>query len=356
MNSVQNFERMMRGEVYDRIPFDLPMTEPVVQEMERRTGSRDTVETFDTDFRYVGIPFRDRTDEWRAGYLAMGFELPERSFVGGDGYMGRVPPEGTTGAAWHLTEMLHPLSVVQTVHDLESLPFELEGDTTGLPRQVQRIHQEGRVATISLECTVFENAWYRRGMDLLFEDLLEQNGIAEWLLDFYKERSKRAATAASAAGVDLIRLGDDVGTQRGMMLSAKMWREVLKPRLAEVISAAKQAGDAWIQYHSDGDIREIVDDLVEIGVDILNPVQPECMPLDDVIPRWKDRLGFSGMIGTQTTMPFGSQSDVRAAVAECVSWARRGARILVAPTHVLEPDVPWDNIVALAESVRLPLR
>jgi uroporphyrinogen decarboxylase len=156
------------------------------------------------------------------------------------------------------------------------------------------------------------------------------------------------------AGVDAIGLGDDVGTQRGMMMSVDFWREHLKPRLKRVIDAIRETqwDHIWIKYHSDGNITEILNDLAEIGVDILNPVQPECMPLAEVIPPYQDRLRFWGMIGTQSTMPYGTVDDVRAAVEECARFAREGAGIVVAPTHVLEPDVPWENIQALVDAVR----
>jgi uroporphyrinogen decarboxylase len=202
--------------------------------------------------------------------------------------------------------------------------------------------------------TMFEASWYLRGMDNLFADMIEENGIADWLLDWFTEYAIRRALLSVRAGVDIVALGDDVGTQRGMMMSVEFWREHLKPRLKKVIDAVRDAEKekVYVRYHSDGDIRRIVDDLAEIGVDILNPVQPECMPSGEVISEHKHHLAFWGMIGTQTTMPFGSPDDVRAAVAECAEFAREGAAVIVAPTHVLEPDVPWENIEALVCAVR----
>jgi uroporphyrinogen-III decarboxylase len=88
------------------------------------------------------------------------------------------------------------------------------------------------------------------------------------------------------------------------------------------------------------------------GIEDLNPVQPECMDLEAVASRYQDRLAFCGMIGTQTTMPFGTPDDVCAAVERCRRLHENGARVIVAPTHVLEPDVPWENIIAFIEAVR----
>jgi uroporphyrinogen decarboxylase len=138
-----------------------------------------------------------------------------------------------------------------------------------------------------------------------------------------------------------------------MMMSVPFWRKHLKPRLQHIVEVAKSVENPpYVQYHSDGKIFEIVDDLIEIGIDILNPVQPECMPIDEVAERWKEKIAFCGMIGTQTTMPFGTVGDVKNAVESCEKWIHRGARMTIAPTHVLEPDVPWENVVALSDAVR----
>lgn len=355
MTRRENFLAVMEGRGGD-LPFDLPMTEPVHAQMRDLLGTDDVNEAFGTSFRYVWATYPDRSAEWREAFAQIGFEMPSDAWLGTDGYVGVTPKDGSTGAAWHLSQMLHPLGVVESVEQLPTLPWVDVGKpevTVGFGDQVRACHERGLVATAGLECTVFENAWYLRGMDQLFEDLAEENGIADWLLDHFANRSAVLAEASVRAGVDCVRFGDDVGTQRGMMMSVPMWRRVLKPRLASVIERTRAARSekVWIQYHSDGDIRPILDDLIDIGVDILNPVQPECMPLNDVAERWGDRLAMSGMIGTQTTMPFGTPEDVRAAVRHVRSWTRRGIRAIVAPTHVLEPDVPWENIVALAEEV-----
>jgi uroporphyrinogen decarboxylase len=148
-------------------------------------------------------------------------------------------------------------------------------------------------------------------------------------------------------------VGDDVATQRGMMMRPALWRRWLKPRLAAIISAAREVKpDILIWYHSDGDCRAIIPELIEIGVDILNPVQPECMDPAAVKAQYGDRLSFSGTIGTQTTMPHGTPEEVRGVVRERIATVGRGGGLLLAPTHVLEPDVPWENIVALVDAVR----
>jgi uroporphyrinogen decarboxylase len=178
------------------------------------------------------------------------------------------------------------------------------------------------------------------------------------LLDWFTCRAMKAVREYVRAGCDIVWLGDDVGTQRGMMMSPVFWREHLKPRLRKVVQAAREEGSHhfWVAYHSDGDIRPIIDDLIEIGVQVLNPVQPECMPLDEIVERHRERLAFWGMIGTQTTMPFGTEEDVHCAIANLRTLAQDGVRIVVAPTHAIEPDVPWENLEALIQEAKVPLR
>ena len=179
--------------------------------------------------------------------------------------------------------------------------------------------------------------------------------MTEWLLEYFTARSVLACRAFALAGCDMIRLGDDVGMQDRLLLSAETWRLRLKPRLKRVIDAIRKASGGrkvWVHYHSDGDVPPLVEDLIEIGLDILNPVQPECMCQESVAERYGSRLAFSGMIGTQTTMPFGTTDDVRTAVARCRNLHENEARVIVAPTHVLEPNVPWENITAFVEAVR----
>jgi len=263
------------------------------------------------------------------------------------------------GKAYHFRTMLHPLEKVTDVAQLERLPWPDTSNPAhyaGLERRIRQIHTRGKVAWGGTECTAFETAWYVRGMDNLFQDLADGNGISDWLLDYFTERSANAARAFARSGADLIGLGDDVGMQTGMLLSVPMWRKHLKARLARVIQAAREGAGSrqvWVHYHSDGNILPIVPELIEIGVDILNPVQPECMNASDLVRRHGKSLGLSGMVGTQTTMPFGTANQVRHRVREIAALHRDlGARVLVAPTHVLEPDVPFENILALVEESR----
>ena len=353
----ENLHRMMRHDHPQWMPLVLPVTPPIAELVESHFGTRNTAEAFKLDIENVEVNLPANDDAWRRAYEQLGFAMPENGTISTLGVVRRIPPREDMGAAWHLREMLHPMERVTSVEQLQAFPWPDVTDPmyyAHLEADVDRIHAAGRAVVGGMSCTAFESSWWLRGMDNLFLDLIEGNGIADWLLDWHTNRSTLGSIAYAKAGVDMIQLGDDVGTQRGMMMSVDFWRQHLKPRLAKVIRGIRdhQKDHIWIRYHSDGDVRPIIDNLAEIGVDILNPVQPECMPLAEVIPQHQHHLGFWGMIGTQTTMPFGTTDDVRKAVRQCADFVRRGAAIIVAPTHVLEPDVSWENILALVDEVR----
>jgi len=136
-------------------------------------------------------------------------------------------------------------------------------------------------------------------------------------------------------------------------MSPKMWREFIKPYHAEVYKAVKAINpDIKIWYHSDGNPIEVVEDLIEIGVDILNPLQPECVDIYEMKRRYGDVLVFDGLIGTQSTMPFGTPQDVKDAVRRVKDDFGQNGGLIISPTHVLEPEVPVDNIVAFVEACK----
>ncbi len=357
LSKLDNFQRMLAGRHPARLPFDVPVTEPVLDLIERKTGVRSAAEAFDTDVHGVWVAFADSPQRWRDAFADLGVVLPDDAEVGTFGMTLRKPPLDSLGAAYHLREKFFPLAAIREVAQLERLPWPKLSDPqhyAKLPDQIAQARPSGRVVLGCCACSAFESAWYVRGMEDLLIDLYEGNGIADWLLDYFTERTVQVMQRFCAQRVDAILLGDDVATQRSMMMSVDFWRQHLKPRLAKMIAAVRTHQQQFtpVMYHSDGDVRDIIDDLVEIGVDILNPVQPECMPLEDVIPRHQHHLAFWGMVGTQTVMPFGSPSDVRQSVTQLANYARQGARLIVAPTHVLEPDVPWENIEALVQTIR----
>lgn len=254
---------------------------------------------------------------------------------------------------YHFAEYISPLRHAGSFEEIEAYP--IVSNESWLDDDMRRVRQEAHRNGDYAQAFVgqmYEYAWQIRGHEQFLVDLLVNRDWAELLLDRFCENNRRVAVAAAHAGYDCITSGDDVANQQTLMFDANLWREVMKPRWASVFQAARAIKpDIHIWYHSDGNIMDILDDLVEIGVTILNPVQPECMAPGVIRKRYGKHLAFDGCIGTQTTFPFGTPGDMRRTVLELSETldALNGG-LLFSPTHVLEPEVPPENVVAFFEA------
>jgi uroporphyrinogen-III decarboxylase len=151
----------------------------------------------------------------------------------------------------------------------------------------------------------------------------------------------------------MVWLGDDVGSQHEMLISPKMWRRYLKWRMANMIQELKAINpEVKVAYHSDGDIRRIIPELIEIGLDVLNPVQPACMDPAAIKKQYGDRLCFWGTIDEQQTLPFGTPEQVRAEVLERLRTVGQDGGLILAPTHHVQLDTPLENFRAMVETVQ----
>ncbi len=254
---------------------------------------------------------------------------------------------------YHFTEYISPMAEATRIEELEDYPIpsrEYWSDA-GMKQAATDAHAAG-VHTQIFVGHMYENAWQVRGYEPFLEDLLLRRDWAEVVLDKFCDNNLIVAEAAAKAGYDCIATGDDVANQQALMFRPELWRQVMKPRWAKVIAAARaHKPDVHVWYHSDGNIWDILDDLVEIGITILNPVQPECMDPLAIRKRFGKNLAFDGCIGTQTTFPFGTAAQMRSTVGD-LGQALRAAEggLMLAPTHVLEPEVPVDNVSAFFDA------
>jgi uroporphyrinogen decarboxylase len=343
----------MRHRQPDRTPFDFSwgFAPAQLQRFRQETGARDPDDYFGADTRLLRpSPTRARTDFSR--YLGL---LPDGAQVDEWG-IGRRPSTSTDAAHGHLDGFLHPLLRASTARDASDYPLpDLDADYRyeDFAARAAAVQAQGLAALAVMDCTIFEVAWYLRSMEQLLLDFADASPFAAGLLDRIADIREVQARRYAESGADVICMGDDVGTQRGMLMSVRMWRTWLKPRLARVIAAARAARpDVLVFFHSDGNVTAIVEDLVEIGVDILNPVQPECMDPVALRARFGRRLCLWGTIGTQSTFPFGSPEDVRREVRTRIETVGRGGGLFLSPTHMIEPEVPFANIAAFVDAVK----
>lgn len=201
--------------------------------------------------------------------------------------------------------------------------------------------------------TIFECAWALRGYEQLLMDLLINPDTADRILDFPYHYHQEVARRLAQLGVDMIWVGDDVGGQSSMLMSPALWRRFLKPRLASIIATVKAVNPGIkVAYHSDGWIEPIIPELIEIGIDVLNPCQPGAMGLEELGRRYGRRLSFWGSIDIQRTLPFGKPSDVTAEVQERMRTLGRAGGLILGPTHNVQLDTPLENFWAMVEAIR----
>jgi uroporphyrinogen-III decarboxylase len=203
----------------------------------------------------------------------------------------------------------------------------------------------------SSQASIFEAAWALRGMSQFMMDMLDNRDYVHRLLDKVMQYPLQACKKFIEMGADMVWVGDDVAGQRRMLMSLELWREYLKPRYAVMFAEFKQANpDIKICYHSDGNCEPILDEMVEIGLDVLNPVQPQATDPFHLKKRYGNNLVLFGGLDVQDTLPFGSPDDVRSAVKKLVEVCGQGGGYILAPSHVMQPDVPLDNILAFYDS------
>ena len=206
-----------------------------------------------------------------------------------------------------------------------------------------------------VELTMFEMAWHMVGMEKFMADLATQEEYIGVLLDRCMEFSLGIGKKLAAIGVDGIWTGDDFGAQNGMMISPRMWRNIFKPRFAEVFSELKSANpDVLVMYHCDGAIAPILDDLVEIGLEVFNPVQPNVPGHDpmELKSRFGDRLSFWGAIDQQSLLPQGTAEEIERDVADKIRVLGASGGYLCSPAHILQADTPLENIESFISAVK----
>lgn len=196
----------------------------------------------------------------------------------------------------------------------------------------------------------FEMYWRLRGMEDALVDFVAEPELAN-------EMVRRSADFAIALGeaacdrfpLDWLWTGDDVGSQIGMMMSPDTWRQIVRPHLQRVFDVARNRG-LWVAYHSCGAVSSIIGDLVEMGLDVLNPIQCNCPGMDpiELKKEFGDRLAFMGGVDTQGVLPNGSADDVRRATRRLLEgMTADGGGYILAASHTIPPETPEENIFAM---------
>ena len=203
-----------------------------------------------------------------------------------------------------------------------------------------------RVACIGF--SLFERAWTLRGMDQLLMDMIESPEFVHELLDRITEFNLAQVDTAIEFDIDALYFGDDWGCQRGLIMGPKLWREFIKPCIARMYSRVREAGK-FVLIHSCGDVKEVLPDLVEIGLNIFNPFQPEVMDVFETKKRYYGKLSFFGGISVQRLLPYGTPDEVRRETRKLLKILGEGGGYIAAPSHSIPSDAPPENMAAMIE-------
>ncbi len=340
----------------DRVPRWASLTPHVMEEFRRRTGHDDPAVYWDWDIKSVGFrrpdPLPDLVD--RFGEFFGGLDCEWILDWEVDDYCPEWGVATRLAHLYHLSAPLAPMVSFTTVAEIEEYPFPDYMDEwrhDHLEAEVQRLKSDGYPVTASVGW-IFQTAWSLRTREKLFIDFHDSPEFAQALIRRVTDIRVAQATRLAEAGVDMVSMNDDIGTQRSMIMSPAMWRRWLKPRLAEVIQAVQRVNPRIrFRYHSDGLLTPVIPDLIDIGVSSLITVQAESMDVYDIKRRFGDRVCMEGTIGLQKELMMGTRDEVRQMVKEQCEGLMPGGGFIASPGNGITPDIPWDNLVALFEAL-----
>ena len=265
-------------------------------------------------------------DEWGIGHWAGGLE-------------------GT------LEQHYPPLAAADSVRRIDALPSPIIEPC--VDRTVVERFQAAGYPVFGYAGSIYEWSWWLRGMEQFLMDLVSEPALAEAILLKVEGHTTRLALATAEAGVDVLCFYDDAGMQRGMQLAPALWRRFVRPAWQRVLDAVRtRFPDVRFFLHCCGKIDAIVPDIVELGFHVLHPIQPECMDFAAVYRQFGSRIALAATISAQRTFPFGSPDDVSQEVRRLAEIVAEDRRAIFMPSNRIQPETPWENIIAFAEACR----
>lgn len=340
-----NFQLLFDGNGPEWIPFSLyigaidSFTEPVMEKFAGETGSRKPEEYFDYDYRCFSLTSRFGGDNPRS--LHPGLE-PEITFD--EWSIGH----GTGGAEGSCDRLYPPLAHTQCINDVEALPvpqIEKSTDFTAIEE-----YKTIGYPVFGYAGSVYEWSWWLRGMEQFMADMLLAPALAGAIIEKVAAHTLNLAQSSAGAGIDVLCFYDDAGMQTGMQISPELWRKFIKPVWSRILEAVR-AKFPLVKFflHCCGNIREIVPDIVEAGFDILHPIQPECMDLEEVKAEFGNEIVLCATLSSQKTLPFGTPDEVREEVRRLRKLFKDDNRCILCPSNRIQPETPWENVVAFVE-------
>jgi len=331
----------------DRVPVDFMATPQAWSRLCEYLGTDDR----EAVLRDLGVDLRHP----RQPYIGPPLDYrPDGSWVDAWGVR-RQRVKHNQGAYDEIVE--HPLAHIQDASELEQYtwPQPEWWDAAALKDEVRQMDSQGDYA-IALEefgdpGGIFEIAWYMRGMEQFLIDMVANPDLAYEIMrrvaDFYIGLLDRVMTKVGER-IDLIWTSDDIAHQHGMLISLRLWRELIAPHHERLNRRIHGLGTR-VMYHSCGAVRQFIPDLIGIGTDVLDVLQFSADKMDphEIKTEFGERLCFHGGMDVQSTLPFGTEDEVRRVARERINVLGRGGGYILAPTHNVQVDTPPANIVAM---------
>jgi len=338
----------MRGEQPDRTPCDYWGTSEITTRLQRDLGcptEPDLWRRLGIDKLVQLVPTHPRATEqtWHLQSFFSVWHIGTR----------RIPY--ADGLGYYEEAVDHPLAAATTVQDVERFdwPDPADWDVSTLRAQAGTYRDYPLLAG---GCEMFYLYCRLRGMERSLEDLIAEPAIAECILEhiaaFDLALTKRILDEVG----DLVLfsyVAEDLGTQGSLLMSPRLFRHFLKPHMTRMIDLVHSYGvNAF--HHDDGAMRALLPELIDMGIDLLNPVQWRCRGMDreGLVRDFGDRIVFHGAVDNQQTLPYGSAEDVRREVLENIEIFRNAKGYIVAPCHNLQANTPTENVVALYDAVQ----
>ncbi len=337
----------------DRVPVDYGAHGRVDESLRRYLGladGADLLRLLEVDLRWTGPAIK-----WSASPIA--YADPTYRVTDDGLYLdlwGVGFRRAQTETGEYIDIAYHPLTKLESVEDLDAHTYMNpdDWDYSGVRAAAEA---NAEYAVLAHSRGTFEISWFIRGLDGFMTDLASEPAKACGLMDRVqeplKERLRRILEAGGDA-VDIAEYNDDVGMQSGLMMSPAMWRKYLKPRVAEMFALIRSYGKK-VRYHSCGGVRDILPDLIDLGLDILTPFQPLAAGMEPLALKrdFGKHLTLHGGIDMQELLPHASASEVVDEVKRLMAALNEGGGWIACSSHNLQPDTPPENIVAMYETL-----
>jgi uroporphyrinogen decarboxylase len=272
----------------------------------------------------------------------------ERTFEDGWGVLRRVGRDGK-----YVEWVSGPLEGVREVRELDAYPFPRQEWIAGAA-ELARATAQARAQGLVSRCFVanpYKTAWYLRGMENLLADYVANPGLVEALLDRIWPFATEILLQAIRSGVDMVAIEGDIAMQDRIIVGPERWRRIDKPRFAAMIRSCRELNpDVYVFFHSDGALTEVMDDLIEIGFQLIDSIQPECMDPVRTKERFGARCTLHGCGSLQRVLPFGTPADCRAEVRNLIDRCGYDGGLVLRPSNMIGFDVPLDNVIAWYEA------